>query len=295
MKRKLLSFALLIISLSTIMTLINCGGDEPAPCVAPAPPTVKKTITIDAGGTISLTASLVDLATYKWTGPNNFSSTEQNPTINSATEDMTGEYKCVITVNGCNSNSASTFVAVRGLLEDPRDGNKYKTIKIGTQTWMAQNLNWQDATYYADWKVYGNVPNNGKVYGALYNYKLAVKAAAGITGWRVPTDDDWKTLVDYLGGYQVAGSKLKEEGTAHWVTPNAGTTNTSGFTALGAGYYDAAIGNGFQDLLNRTYFWTSTPYSSYMVIYRVQSEDFWAVREYGDKANYYSIRLVKIP
>lgn len=296
MKRTILSISLMIIILSVIMTLPNCKKDTPTPCIPPDAPVVKKTITTDAGQTVNLTASIVDNATYKWTGPNNYTSTDQNPTIISATEIMTGPYICTVTVAGCTSLPVSTYVLVRGVLEDPRDGQVYKTIKIGTQTWMAQNLNWKDPQYSADYKIYNNLPLYGQVYGTLYDYALSVKAALGLPAWRVPTDADWQTMITYLGGYEVAGSKLKEAADAnpmHWVAPNAGSTNTSGFTAFGSGYYDVVNSLAFQDLGNVAYFWTSTPYTSIMVIYEVKSEDFWAHRVYGDKSNFYSIRLIK--
>lgn len=301
MKRRILSISILIITLSAFMTLTNCKKkEEPAPCVPPDAPVVKKTITVDAGQTVNLVASVIDNATYKWTGPNGYSSNDTNPNLTSATVDMSGEYKCTITVAGCTSKPASTYVLVRGLVEDTRGdefGNAmfYKTIKIGTQTWMAENLRWKPTDFSTDWKVYGNDPNTGKVYGALYNYTLSKMAASGMKGWRVPTDQDWQTLINYLGGDTVAGSKLKEEGTTHWLTPNAGSTNTSGFTALGSGYFDVLQSLGFQDITTIAYYWTSTPYTDFLIIYKIRSETFWTYREYGDKSNFYSIRLIKIP
>ncbi len=135
------------------------------------------------------------------------------------------------------------------------DGNSYKTIVIGTQTWMAENLR---STRYSDsmeislvsdgneWTKlttpaycwYDNDPNNGKSYGALYNWytadssnihKLAPK------GWHIATDSDWNALETYLGGWSVAGGKMKEAATVHWRTPNTGATNETGFAALPGG------------------------------------------------------------
>jgi uncharacterized protein (TIGR02145 family) len=302
MKRKLLLISLLIISLSGIITLTNCKEDPPppAPCVPPDPPKVKTTIKIDEGGTIKLTAEVIDNATYKWTGPNNYSSTDTNPVITSATVDMTGEYKCVVTV-GCDSKPASTFVSVYGQIEDTRgdeNGNAqfYKTIKIGTQTWMAENLKWKPADLASKWKIYGDQIIYGKTYGTLYNYDLSKLAAAGLKGWRVPTEQDWQTLIDYLGGQYVAGSKLKEAADAnpaHWVAPNTGATNTSGFTAFGSGYFDVAHNMGFLDINNVAYYWTSTAYTSFMVIYYIRGDNFWTYRDIADKQNFYAVRLVK--
>jgi uncharacterized protein (TIGR02145 family) len=68
-------------------------------------------------------------------------------------------------------------------------------------------------------------------YGALYNwYALTDKLCP--VGWHVSTDKDWETLVNYCGGWELAGGKLKEAGTTHWNAPNIGATNETGFTAL---------------------------------------------------------------
>jgi uncharacterized protein (TIGR02145 family) len=297
MKKHLLSISFVIITLSVLVTLMNCGGDDTpvTPCVPPKPPTVKAGIKILVGQSIALTATDSNTtAIYRWTGPNGWTSTEQNPTIANATESMAGNYRCTVTVNGCTSVAGTTIVAIQGTIIDSRDHQEYKTIRIGTQTWMAQNLNWQPETYAADWKVYGDIPDNGTKYGTLYDFFLSQKAEKGFAGWRLPTNADWQVLVDFLGGYDVAGAKLKEAGTTHWNTPNAGTTNSSGFSAFGAGHYDKAITKAFVDLKDRTYYWTSTPYSVYMDIVILRFDDMWAhMGEYGDKQNYYSIRLVR--
>lgn len=81
--------------------------------------------------------------------------------------------------------------------------------------------------------------NMETIYGRLYNW-YTVEDSRNICpeGWHVPTDSEWALLEDYLGGSEIAGGKLKEGGTSHWVNPNAGATNESGFTALpGAARY----------------------------------------------------------
>jgi len=91
--------------------------------------------------------------------------------------------------------------------------------------------------------------NNATTYGRLYNW-YAVDDSRNIApeGWHVPTDAEWQTLVDYLGGSNVAGGKMKEIGTTHWNSPNSGATNESGFSALPGGLnydgYCSEIGNG---------------------------------------------------
>lgn len=131
------------------------------------------------------------------------------------------------------------------------DGNVYKTIQIGTQTWMAENLkttkyrngdpipNVTDATAWAAltngaycW--YNNDASSNKAtYGALYNwYSISDSRAIAPSGWHIPIDNEWSTLANYLGDVYTAGGKLKETGTTHWQNPNTGATNATGFTAI---------------------------------------------------------------
>ena len=158
------------------------------------------------------------------------------------------------------------------------DGNVYQTVQIGNQHWMAENLK---VTHYrngdpiphltsnSDWAstslgaycAYDNNEGNVETYGRLYNW-YTVDDPRGLApqGWHVPTDDEWQTLVDYLGGSSVAGGKLKEAGTEHWNSPNTGATNESGFTALPGGYRSS---NGYYYYMgNFGYFWSSTEGSS---------------------------------
>lgn len=81
-----------------------------------------------------------------------------------------------------------------GTLHDERDGQDYKTVKIGTQTWMAENLNYVTGTSWC----YGDAESNCAVYGRLYNWETARTACP--TGWHIPSDDEWLTLVDNMGG-----------------------------------------------------------------------------------------------
>jgi uncharacterized protein (TIGR02145 family) len=153
------------------------------------------------------------------------------------------------------------------------DGNVYHTVVIGTQTWMVENLK---VTHYRNgdpilhltdftqwdniatgaWINYDNQGTNGEVYGHLYNwYALVDGPLIAPAGWHVPTNDEWQTLSDYLGGSPLAGAKIRETGTAHWQAPNTGATNESGFTALPAGACNDA---GFSGLGIACSFWTST-------------------------------------
>jgi len=73
------------------------------------------------------------------------------------------------------------------------------------------------------------------VYGYLYNYYAYSHTSFAPSGWHVPTQSEWNALSAYLGGDSVVGGKLKETGTDHWLSPNTGADNSSGFTLLGAG------------------------------------------------------------
>lgn len=159
-----------------------------------------------------------------------------------------------------------------GIMEDT-DGNVYRTAKIGNQWWMAENLK---VTHFRNGD---EIPNSGiqflttpaytipyfmdvrsaPQYGNLYNW-YAVIDSRGLApqGWRIPTQADWEKLSVQLGGYSVAGGKMKEPGTTHWKNPNSGATNESGFYGLPAGghYYGARFDWPYSG--NSTHFWSST-------------------------------------
>ena len=169
------------------------------------------------------------------------------------------------------------------------DGNVYNTITLGTQVWMVENLK---TTHYRDGTPINNIsdntswanattgaycdndnnPVNGMEYGRLYNL-FAMKDTRQIApaGWHVPTMIEWFTLLNYLGGTGVAGGRMKETGFSHWLTPNTGADNSSGFTALGGGNRNP-FGT-FVTLKTRAVFWSSssnyTPGSNAANIYNV--------------------------
>ena len=146
------------------------------------------------------------------------------------------------------------------------ENNSYKTVKIGTQQWMTENLkvskyndgtditnitdktDWSNLTTGA-WAYHNNDAVNNTKYGKLYNWYAINPTSNGNknvcpTGWHVPTDAEWTILTDYLGGESIAGGKMKEMGTINWNSPNTSATNTSMFTALAgaARYSDGEFG-----------------------------------------------------
>lgn len=160
------------------------------------------------------------------------------------------------------------------------DGNWYKTVKIGEQWWMAENLRttrYNDKTEIlnviedADWAVlttpaYSWYQNDkeiyGGTYGALYNWYVADAASNGgknvcPKGWHVASDAEWSTLASFLDpSLTTSGEKLKEVGFTHWLPPNP-ATNESGFTALPGGFRNN-YGH-FDNIGNVGYWWTATP------------------------------------
>jgi uncharacterized protein (TIGR02145 family) len=204
---------------------------------------------------------------------------------------------------------------------DPRDGNHYNTVKIGNQIWMAENLKYLPSVvgpatgsnttpYYYVYGYDGSDVNAAKAtanyttYGVLYNWPAAMNGAessttnpSGIqgvcpTGWHLPSDAEWAQLIDFLGGEGVAGGKLKETGTAHWLISNAGATNETGFTALPGG---SRLNNGtFVYIGISGYWWSATELNASNAWYRSMSTYFSNV----DRHNLYkewgfSVRCVR--
>jgi uncharacterized protein (TIGR02145 family) len=157
----------------------------------------------------------------------------------------------------------------------------YPIVGICCQSWMTKNLD--VATYRngdpipkvtdnAAWAAlttgaycyYGNDSTSyAATYGKLYNW-YAVNDPRGLApmGWHIPTDFEWTTLSNCLGGDAVAGGAMKEIGTTHWQTPNAGATNISGFTGLPGGSRDYGGGT-FSNIGSNGFWWSSSVYDTY--------------------------------
>ena len=176
-------------------------------------------------------------------------------------------------------NSSQTY----GNMTD-QDGNVYKTITIGTQTWMAENLRtshfrngnlipiitsntgWNSSTGAAACWFNNDSANYNCPYGKLYNW-YAVSDIRNIcpVGWHMPSDIEWYNLENYLdatinnpstltGRGSTIGIKIKSVGTQYWQSPNLGTTNSSGSSLIAGGYRTSGSSN----LLTYGYYWTST-------------------------------------
>jgi uncharacterized protein (TIGR02145 family) len=202
-------------------------------------------------------------------------------------------------------------VFVNGVMD--RDLNYYEVVRIGTQTWMAENLNVGnmisggiEQTNYQDIKkyCYNNDDRYCKIFGGLYQWPEMMQGAksdsgnTGTTrgicpvGWHVPTIKEWNTLLSYLDE-TVAGIKLKEAGITHWKAGNV-ATNESGFTALPGGIWDGYI---FDLITSHEYIWTATSGQtlgfSYAAKFEYNSEKVFLPEFRGNQAT--AVRCIMDP
>jgi len=198
---------------------------------------------------------------------------------------------CLIFVISCKKDDVGSFT-------DSRDGSVYKTVKIGKQVWMAENLRYlpnvvsqetgsYTTPYYYVYDYEGTnvsaakVTANYKTYGVLYNWPAACSSCP--SGWHLPSNEEWTQLTDYLGGDSVAGGKLKETGTTHWWSPNYGATNETGFTALPGGWrwVEDVSGNGvFNGIGYYGTWWTATKFGINAAWLRSMYDDSYDVYNY---------------
>ena len=222
-----------------------------------------------------------------------------------------GGKTCAISLTVENANQT---IGIPGPNITDIDGNTYKTVTIGTQTWMGENLNtakyndgtvipnitsntqWSNLTIGA-WSDYNNDAPNDSKFGKLYNWYAVSSATNGNknicpTGWHVPTDSEWTILTDYLGGQNVAGSKMKEVGTTNWNSPNSDATNTSFFSALPGGVrYNSGNYNDFGDYGN---WWSSLEVDLTDAWSRsIHIKDINVGRFNENKKNGFSVRCLK--
>jgi uncharacterized protein (TIGR02145 family) len=189
------------------------------------------------------------------------------------------------------------------------NGNVYQTVKIGSRIWMKENLKTtklNDGTeipLIKDNNTWNMLSGNGycwynndeaafkDIYGALYNGFTALSGRICPDGWHVPSKDEWETLKDFGDDPLKAGGILKESGTDHWLTPNKGATNTTGFSALPAGirYYEGT----FASSGTFTGFWSSDETENEEYFTGLYHSDAGFVIDHKDKRYGFSIRCVK--
>jgi uncharacterized protein (TIGR02145 family) len=201
---------------------------------------------------------------------------------------------------------------------DSRDGQKYPTVSIGTQCWMAKNMNVgvqmpsmfnQLNNGIVEKYCFDDQGNNCSIYGGLYQWAEAVQYQNGATnvsspnpsfsgyiqgicpaGWHFPSDLEWNVLETFLGGYGVAGGKMKLISNL-WRSPNTGANNISGFSALPGGFNNSSQ---FSNLGYSSNFWSSNDFSSTLAFFRnLSSENSSFDWNIYDKARGLSVRCLK--
>ncbi|MFC2090711.1 FISUMP domain-containing protein [Bacteroidota bacterium] len=226
--------------------------------------------------------------TYTATGVYNVILTVSNSAGNNTL--VISEY---ITVNASGGGESGSVTDI--------DGNVYQTVTIGTQEWMAENLkttHYADGTplldgrndnntHYQDsgkyYYYYDNYQPNGLEYGCLYTWSAAVNNenwtelmshtengdleisnVQGVCpdGWHLPSNKEWAALVEYVGGEEFAGGKLKKTGTDNWLSPNADATDEYEFGAVGSGKHGQSS---FLSINYHGMYWTSSFYFPYAV------------------------------
>jgi uncharacterized protein (TIGR02145 family) len=194
------------------------------------------------------------------------------------------------------------------------DGNVYKTVRIGNQVWMAENLR---VTHYRNGDpiltttpdtlnytaetepkyqfIYNNDPKNLPIYGRLYTW-YAVTDSRNVCpkGWHIPTIEEYKILDDTLGGKKVAIGKLKVAGTSYWLAPNTDATNESGFNGLPGGWRSAK--GRYGALGKYGHWWCSNRQTDEYVFRMFLSFDESCYKNHlgaSDPQNAWSVRCVK--
>jgi uncharacterized protein (TIGR02145 family) len=170
---------------------------------------------------------------------------------------------------------------------DKRDGKVYRIVKIGSQTWFAENLNYAAKGS----KCYKNSPDSCAKYGRLYNWETALKACPA--GTHLPTDEEWQMLKDYIGG---SAKKLKSaSGWKDYEGKSGNGTNEYGFSALPGGRGGFGVRDDiFTDVNYGGFWWSATPFKNYYVMRQLMCYNCESVISRDDhKALLYSVRCVQ--
>jgi uncharacterized protein (TIGR02145 family) len=217
----------------------------------------------------SSSSSAIEIASSSSTTRNDNSSSSSETTQSSSSSE--------------NISAGSVYDATAKTLTDLRDGKTYKTVTIGDQTWMAENLNYETENSYC----YDDDPSNCSKYGRLYTWAAAKTVCP--SGWHLPSTTEFKTLFTAVGGSSTAGTVLKSTG--GWYNDGNGT-DAFGFSALPAGsrnYYGDFNLEGYS-----AYFWSSTEdnslYAYFMRLY--YNYDYANLRYYNNRYGF-SVRCLK--
>jgi uncharacterized protein (TIGR02145 family) len=219
----------------------------------------------------------------------------------------------IILLSGCKKDDGNLFGinpwVDYGNMTD-QNGNIYKTIKIGTQTWMVRNLattkyndgtsipEVSDATSWSKLTTPGCCwQNNDTIrkvtYGVLYNWYTVKTGKLCPIDWHVSTDADWITLTDYLGGENISGGKLKESGFRHWNSPNTGATNEVYFWAFPGGTRLNGPDALFDNLGEMGCWWTDTSEGEWAINRLIYDNSIKVQKSYYPKQWGLSVRCVR--
>lgn len=284
MKTKILKPIWLQITIFIFLIIVSSCQKQPDAAFISPPSYIK------SGETVSFTNLSFNADRYEWDFGDGNTLTTTNP---AHAYDSAGTYTITLTAYSKNNKkkheaTATVTVIEAGSYTDTRDDRIYTTVKIGNQWWMAENLNYY--TNSGSW--YYNLDSSmySDVYGKLYDWNTAGNACP--SGWHLPTYTEWSTLIQHLGGEDVAYAKLRETGTAHW-TFDDGSSNSSLFTALPGGTRWGFDGS-FSDKGFGAYFWSSTPNgSSGAFVANISSMLEKVDLESNDKTFGCSVRCVK--
>ena len=210
---------------------------------------------------------------------------------------------------GTGYGEDNSFITDMEYVEDI-DGNVYIKVTIGAQSWLSENLK---VTKYNDGSPISNITDNSEwgsstngaycwynnnatstkdTYGALYNWNAVNTRKLCPAGWHVPTVGEWDALINYLKGEGVAGGKLKDTGIEHWVSPNTGATNETGFTALPSGIRNNSGDYGYVGSLST--WWSSEEYDTNSAyVYSISYNNSIVVRHLDLKYMGFSVRCLK--
>ena len=170
---------------------------------------------------------------------------------------------------------------------------------------MAENLKtakYNDGSIIKDWSTdtigswcyFENDTNYNNKSGKLYNWYALGKQKICPIGWHVPTENEWQILTDYLGGWGVAGGKMKQTDTLNWAKPNIGATNSTLFNAVPGG---VRANNTFFYWPNKVaYLWSSTEDENdktNVYYHNLYSDQTWFKSEKGNKLSALSVRCLK--
>jgi uncharacterized protein (TIGR02145 family) len=235
----------------------------------------------------------------------------QNGTVEShSLSDILNVNFTAISAHSCGTTNVHNPVKIYGTIAD-QQGNVYKTIVIGNQEWMAENLKtdryrngdaipcvsangaWASLTSGATCWMNNDSSVNACPYGRIYN-RIAVADPRGLcpAGWHVPSDEEFNTLATSLGGTDQVGGRMKSTSSL-WQSPNIGASNSSGFSALPGGSRQFNDGS-FSAPGAGAYWWSSTNFISNLnYYYALLPNDAAFLRDFVDENYGFSVRCVK--